>query len=239
MSENLEVLLVSRAAVYRTLQNLLGNEPSDESLAQLVGAPSREVLGLFSFDEGYRQALTTLFSAVTNGLGAPEDTAAFVDTLSCCFTRLFVGPGSLEAAPWESLYVSREGVLFQPSTLEVRKTYVAQGFIPRQYPHVADDHLALELDFMSKLAERSAEAYQTGDYDLAEKNLVASREFLEQHLLVWAPAFVAALRAAPHAGFYGKAGDLLAAWLPVDHRALYEMLETLGESALHQDKALL
>jgi TorA maturation chaperone TorD len=226
-SESIDVLLAARAAVYRILQNLLGNEPSVEALEQLVSPASREVLYLFASDGDCLQStLDALFSVTEDGL---KDEGIFIDRLADDFTHLFVGPGKMEADPWESLHTSRENVLFQPSTLEVRKAYVAQGFIPQSYPHVADDHIALELDFMAQLGERLSGAHRADDGEKAQVTLVASRDFLDAHLLVWVSSFADRLAHARRAGFYGRVGAVLAAFLPVDREALDEMEGFFGE----------
>jgi len=85
-------------------------------------------------------------------------------------------------------------MLFQRSTLEVRNFYRSQGFIPAEYPHVADDHLAIELDFMAQLALRMLEAAQANDEEVYKNSLVASREFLDEHLLKWVPQYVVDLQ---------------------------------------------
>jgi TorA maturation chaperone TorD len=153
-----------------------------------------------------------------------EDGANFLDGLSNDFTRLFVGPGKMEADPWESLHLSKENVLFQAVTLEVRRSYVASGFIPQSYPNVADDHIALELDFMAALANRAQDAYQEADIEKTRIALVASRDFLDEHLLVWVPSFAERLARAKHSQFYGKAGAVLNVFLPID-RLLVDELE--------------
>jgi TorA maturation chaperone TorD len=225
---NIEVLLAARAAAYRILQNLLGNEPSIEALEQLLSHTSREILNLFASNgDDLQVALDALFSATEAGL---KDKDIFVDRLTNNFTRLFVGPGKSEAEPWESLHVSKENVLFQPLTLDVRRAYVAQGLIPQGYPHVADDHIALELDFMTQLAEKMVNAWQADDWEKVRNSGNASKEFLDTHLLTWTPSFVKGLAQARHAQFYNEVGQVLEAFLPIDRSALDEVEVLLGSS---------
>jgi TorA maturation chaperone TorD len=227
------VLLAARAATYRIVQNLFGNEPDIEFLTKLAGSKTREVLAIFSQGEGeYGCALEKLYAVLYEGL---EDSEAFETKLENNFTRLFIGPGNVEAAPWESLYMGNESTLFQLSTLEVRKVYVAQGFIPRQYPNVADDHIALELDFMAALAKRAEVSFVEGDYQRAAEYLVVSKDFLEQRLLVWVPTFVRTLHAAKSSYFYRDIGGLLKTFLPIDRQALNELIRLVDKSCAHAD----
>jgi TorA maturation chaperone TorD len=217
--ESITILLAGRAAMYRVLQNLFGNEPSDAMLEQLTSSDTKVVFELFAPEaDGFEVALTKLSAAA---LSAPD--AEVIEHLRDDFMHLFVGPGAMEAAPWESLYSGREQALFQPSTLEVRKAFVAQGFIPQSYPAVADDHLALELDFMARLAERAETEFERGGGERTNELLAASEEFLQQHLLVWVPRFVEALHCAPHGSFYKEVGTALEMFLDLDLQAIGEI----------------
>jgi TorA maturation chaperone TorD len=224
VENSVSILLAGRAGVYRILQNILGNEPSEETLSQLEDTAARDVLSLFATEGEYGQILDALFTeSAIRRLDGPDA----IERLNNEFTALFVGPGKVEADPWESFYLSRDNTLFQSITLEVRKAYVAQGFIPQRYPNVADDHVALELDFMTRLAERLASAFETHDSRATADYRFASESFIREHLINWVPAFANALRKAKHARFYHKAGDLLEAFLPIDLRALSEIQEVL------------
>jgi TorA maturation chaperone TorD len=220
------ILLAGRAGVYRILQNLLGNEPSEETLQQLENTATYDVLSLFATDEGeYKQALDALLVEIAV---CCTGKAEVLERLSNGFTALFVGPGKVEADPWESFYLSRDNTLFQSITLEVRKAYVAQGLLPQAYPNVADDHVALELDFMARLAERLEDAFEKNDSHAAIEYLSASESFIRAHLINWIPAFAEVLEKARHSYFYREVGNLLAAFLPLDLQVLGEIREVVS-----------
>ena len=67
------------------------------------------------------------------------------------YTRLFIGPGHVLAPPWESVYRSRERLLFDQATLDVRQAYARFGLQAPRLNHEPDDHLGLELAFMFHL----------------------------------------------------------------------------------------
>jgi TorA maturation chaperone TorD len=225
VENSISILLAGRAGVYRILQNLLGNEPNEETLQQLEGTAAYNVLSLFATEEGeYKQALDALLVKV---VACRSEGLEAIERLNSNFTRLFVGPGKVEADPWESFYLSRDNTLFQSITLEVRKAYVAQGFIPQNYPHVADDHIALELDFVARLAEKLENAFGAHDFHAMSDYLFASESFIREHFIVWIPAFVEVLQKARHSYFYSEVGNLLAAFLPLDLQVLEEVREVL------------
>lgn len=221
-NDGVRILLAGRAGAYRIFQSLLGNEPDGEILTRLSNEATTEIFELFRTDEAsaYGVALSDL-QFVTKAALAEGD--AFTEKIKGNFTRLFVGPGAVEAPPWESIYLSKEEVLFQGITLDVRRFYVAQGFIPQRYPHVADDHVALELDFMARLAQRLEDVFETRDFHAAIECLSASESFIREHLVNWVPAFAEALKKAQHSYFYREVGGLLAAFLPIDLQVLEEV----------------
>ena len=87
------------------------------------------------------------------------------------FNRLFVGPGQLTAAPYESSYLNPFGIVMQEETMAVRRSYLAQGLKLKKQNIEPDDHMALELEFLLKMIERG--------------NIEAYNSFLENHLFKW------------------------------------------------------
>ena len=79
-------------------------------------------------------------------------------TLTWDFNRLFVGPGEMLAAPWESVYRSKTKLTFQESTLQVRELYERFGVQAPAMHREPDDHLGLELAFVATLSDLAARA---------------------------------------------------------------------------------
>lgn len=229
--DNMRILLSARAGVYRTLHNSLGNEPSMEMLEQLSGDAVLRVFLLFDTDQdAYRQAAENLFTVSAEYFGGGEEA---LSTLEGRFTRLFVGPGGTEGNPWESFYLNTDKAIRQGVTLEVRKDYVAQGFIPRAYPSVSDDHVAIELDFLAKLAERAEEAWVDGNTSRALDALEASEAFLHEHLMKWVDLFSDALSKAKHgASFYQEVVEVLGAFIPIDLEAITDIRNAIKRECL-------
>jgi TorA maturation chaperone TorD len=199
-------------------------------LEQLCGDATRSVFLLFDTGQPvYRQATENLFAVAAEYL---EGGAEALSVLEGRFTRLFVGPGGTEGNPWESFYLSKDKAIRQGMTLEVRKAYVAQGFIPRAYPSVSDDHVAIELDFLAKLAERAEEAWADNSTTRALEAVAASEVFLREHLMKWTSLFFTALSNAKHgASFYQETAAVLEAFLPIDLEALADLRNVSKERA--------
>ena len=102
-------------------------------------------------------------------------------------TRLFVGLGRVLAPVWESVHFTEERLVFQESTLEVRRWYQRFGLEPENLHKEPDDHIALEMAFIAHLASLAVQALDIGDREQCEKLLQAQREFCSAHLIRWAP----------------------------------------------------
>jgi len=118
------------------------------------------------------------------------------------FNRLFVGPGQMLAPPWESVHRSKQGLTFQETTIRVRQLYEQYGLRSPALHREPDDHIGLELTFLAELLSLAADAAGRGrDSELA-RYVTAQREFLENHLMKWAPEFLRQIEAAAETDYY-------------------------------------
>lgn len=103
------------------------------------------------------------------------------------YTRLFIGPGKVMAPPWESVVLSQDHLTFQEQTLRVREWYRKFGLQTVRLYSEPDDHLGLELAFLSHLAQLALEASDRGDQTAYASYLQAQHDFLREHALKWVP----------------------------------------------------
>lgn len=225
VNDGIATALTARAALYHAFHILFANEPSDATLGILLGSEFGALAGAYLGEDA-----PALREAAKEARAVADEGASGIEALQGAYNRLFVGPGKPQAGPWESLYANKEATLFTRETLEVRKCYVRHGFIPQSYPHVADDHVALELDFMAQLARKACADHADGDVEGARFALDAAREFLDAHLGVWLPRFAAALHAAPSGRLYRQVADLLTEFARCDREALGDLLAAMPAS---------
>lgn len=221
-----QILLSGLTLVYKLFQSVFGNEPSKEQLKILCSQASREALELFG-DEAcsdYMQSLKVFNAFCIQYENQPEAT---LEELQSEYTRLLLGPEKLPAYPWESVYVTKERLLFQKSTLEVRDCYRAFGFIPAEYPHVADDHIALELDFLGRLSEMAEKASNQNEKEEVIRFLESKKGFMIRHLLNWVPDFARQMQQSKTNVFYPNAAILLSEFLKKANQAIDEILDSL------------
>ncbi|NIN69302.1 MAG: 4Fe-4S dicluster domain-containing protein [Anaerolineae bacterium] len=151
-------------------------------------------------DVSTARARSRSYASLAQGLAGPEE------GLEAEYTRLFVGPGRPVAHPCESVY--REGQVMGECTLAVRERYAEEGLGPED--QLLPDHVAVELEFMSYLARKEAEAWEENDVDRAEAYLRQEESFLREHLGRWLPSFCKRLLAGEAHPFY--AGLAQRAW---------------------------
>ncbi len=126
------------------------------------------------------------------------------------YAYLFYMVDCSKTSPYESVYRTEDRTMLGPTTLAVRAAYAAQGFCTAGSFEVPDDHIALEFAFLAKLFERGS-----------EEALDAARSFLAEHLLMFAPEYLASVEGAARTPFYRAVAGVAAGTL----RALVEALE--------------
>ncbi len=131
-----------------------------------------------------------------------RDTNGIISDLKVDYTRLFDHTDRIPVAPWESVYLNKDNLLFQEETLEVRSWYYSYGLeITNKYKE-PDDHIGLELAFLAHLASLSLSTFNEGDESKFEEMLSAQRRFLSAHPLRWIPTWCNLVEKHAHTDFY-------------------------------------
>jgi TorA maturation chaperone TorD len=118
------------------------------------------------------------------------------------FARLFVGPYSLLAPPYGSIYLERERKIMGHSTLDLLETYRNAGVDLSDNFRDAPDHIAAELEFMYFLVFKEVEALENSDIETTLGFLEKQRAFLRQHLGAWVFDFADSIEKNAETGFY-------------------------------------
>lgn len=138
------------------------------------------------------------------------------ETLAEAYQRLFVGPHALPAAPWGSVYLDKENVLFGDSMVELRRWMRKNAIAHQLAQNEPDDHFGTLLMMAAWLAEEG------------ERSRVD--ELLAWHLLPWAGRYLELFTEKAAHPFYQGLGELarltLANWqegilIPVASKELH------------------
>lgn len=217
MNESLHEMHAERAAAYGLFARLFNREVDEGLLSCLRSMPFPADTGSDDLDEGNRLMGEYLAKA-----SADARTELAVD-----FARLFiVRKRSTKVAPYpnESVHTSEEHIVMDRARDEVRALYRAEGLKAADATRLGEDHIALELEFMQTLAERSAKACRESEDAELSRLLVVQAAFLDDHLLNWAPAFAEVMEETAQTGFYRGLAHLLTAHLRDDRAALAQLI---------------
>lgn len=155
-----------------------------------------------------------------SGLLSEKAHDALSEELGPEYTRLLRGirEGVGPPPPYESLY--RGGGLMNDFGQSAVASYASAGFGDIFAEAGPQDHLGVELRFMSLLCYREMEAWQEGDP--VEAGAVRSRQeaFLQDHLLAWLPGFSERVAEYAKMGFYPALMQLVEAFCRQEMTAL-------------------
>jgi TorA maturation chaperone TorD len=176
-------LLAGQAAVFGLLGRALYTYPDREWLQSLAQQRVFDDVPFAGDHPDVMQGLA-LLGAWTDASQSGLTDETF-DALQTDYMRLFVGPGQVEAPPWESVYFHDEPLLFQEETLRVREWYARFGLQAELLHSEPDDHVGLELAFLAHLAGLRLSACETGETESLRWLTEAQREFTAEHLGKW------------------------------------------------------
>lgn len=216
---NLVELMNARARSYGMLARLFREEVDLPTLRELQQMRFPQATGNAAADEGYHQLYDYLKRAWDDS----------VTELAIDYVSTFIGHGVngySAAYPYESVYTSERRLLMQEARAEVLAT-LRENELVRGNWNEAEDHIALELEFMQRLSLRAADALSDDAEEEAIAYLRTSYDFLENHLLNWVPMLVADMRMHARTLFYQGLGQLTFGTLQEDETVLRELLDSV------------
>ena len=190
---------MERSKLYGLLATIFRREPTPDLLERLRTPAMRAVLDAAGVELGesfFHQSLAQL-----------------AERSAVEYTYLLLGPGK-HISPHESVQLKRgSGILWGEETGIVKRFMQAAGFeLDADFAGIPD-HLAVELEFLSHLTAREAEAWQAGDKEAARAALGWQRRFLTDHLGKWAARLCRKVEAAAETPLYGQFAKLLRRFL--------------------------
>ena len=210
--------MTRRARTYGLLARIFRVEVDGKFLEELRHLKFPTSTGNEHVDYGYR----TMYNYLK---GTWEDTLL---DLARDYARTFIGHGNngrSAAYPFESVHTSEKRLLMQDARDEVLAIYRANLLKKGEEWNDCEDHIALELEFMQVMSERTAKALKEGKEDEAVEMLKTQRAFVGQHLANWAPMFVSDIKYFSQTDLYIGAGELLLGFVQTEVEALDDLLD--------------
>ena len=210
--------MTRRARTYGLLARIFRVEVDGKFLEELRHLKFPTSTGNEHVDYGYR----TMYNYLK---GTWEDTLL---DLARDYARTFIGHGNngrSAAYPFESVHTSEKRLLMQDARDEVLAIYRANLLKKGEEWNDCEDHIALELEFMQVMSERTAKALKEGKEDEAVEMLKTQRAFVGQHLANWVPMFVSDINYFSQTDLYIGAGELLLGFVQTEVEALDDLLD--------------
>ncbi len=136
------------------------------------------------------------------------------------YNQLFLGMSPHPVAPYESVYTSEEGLMMQDARDAMVRVYETWGLrVPASFD-LPEDHVALELELMACLAERTAAAAAAGEDTTALVD--AQRTYLNDHL-AWVSQLCDDVEQRARTAFYYGIAGLARDYVAADREALSEL----------------
>lgn len=139
------------------------------------------------------------------------------------YFRLFIGPDSLLAPPWESVYRGKDKCLFDFPTFEVKelfKTYDLSLEKKTNQHNEAEDHIGYELLFMLQLIER---AEQESNITIYNHLLDGQKKMLNDHLAKWIPQFSKDIQSHAKSSLFPSSAQMMEEFIDFDIDVIDEL----------------
>ena len=204
---------MERAKLYGLLANLFRREPGAELLNQLRSPGFRDLFSDIGIDLG------------DDFFNDPLDEVR--DRLQVEYTFLFLGPGK-HISPHESVQLKRgSGILWGKETAIVKQFMAAAGFELDEAVNDIPDHIGVELEFLSHLSTKEAEAWQADDREAAAAALGWQHRFVSNNIGKWAGRFCRAVEAAAETPFYAQFAKLLRTFIAGEKSEIVDRLSRI------------
>jgi TorA maturation chaperone TorD len=190
LSTEFATFMRGRVAFYKLFSTVFKEPPDTEGLAFIISGTE------------YFKALAegSEITDLKNGSDLFYDTSKVVSEqilknvdkvlteLNIAYSELFL-LGSYSVRYTESSFLSKAGLWKQKEWEEVKEIYLRNNFaIPTTF-NEPEDHIAIELLFMSALSNLTAQSIEKQDYEICLQSINAQTTFLQQHILKWIPNF--------------------------------------------------
>ncbi len=207
-AEGAQQLFFDRSQAYAFFSNVFLSEVSEEFLASFASCCPEGSESL----ERFACMLET------------ADHASVLSDLKADFAALFLNMSAHPVFTSESVYLSETHIMMQEQRDAVLEEYARCGFAVSDSFREPEDHIAVELHFMSLLCGRAGALIESEDeasidFDVALKeNTAVQRRFVLEHLAKWVPEFCDAAIAGAHTLFYKGVAEMLKGFLAEEVR---------------------
>jgi len=144
--------------------------------------------------------------------------------LSEYFNPDFVNLSILHLIPYETFYTREDQMIETGGANPVTDIYSAYNFMVdyEAARTVSSDHIGIELEFMHHLANAELKALEDGDTNAVSELKEVQHEFLNKHLLQWAPMYLINMKYEARTPLYFDGAEMALEFMLSDNEYLTE-----------------
>ncbi|MBE0515544.1 molecular chaperone TorD family protein [Sulfurimonas sp.] len=138
----------------------------------------------------------------------------------------FVNLSLLHLIPYETFYIREDQKIETGGANPVTDMYSAYNFMVdfEVARTISADHIGVELEFMHHLAEAEIKALEEEDLDAVKDLKMIQSEFLNKHLLKWAPLYLINVKYEARTPLYYDVADMALEFILSDNEYLTKEL---------------
>ena len=198
----------ARANIYALLSRTLLQELDEETLRIIKNDPT-----IMDFLSTFKEWKT---------LKEASDSVLLSEHINPDFANLSL----LHLIPYETFYTREDQMIETGGANPVTDIYSAYDFmvdyeISRT---ISADHIGVEYEFMHHLAQAELKALEEGDTNAVKELQNVQKEFLNKHLLVWAPIYLINMKYEARTPFYYDIADIALEFILSDNEYLVKEL---------------
>ena len=140
----------------------------------------------------------------------------------------FVNLSLLHLIPYETFYTREDQKVETGGANPVTDMYSAYNFMVdfEAARTVSADHIGVELEFMHHLIEAEMKALQESDADAVQDLKEIQKEFLNKHLLRWAPMYLINMKYEARTPLYYDAAEMALEFILSDNEYLSTAIDS-------------
>lgn len=134
----------------------------------------------------------------------------------------FVNLSILHLIPYETFYTREDQMVETGGANPVTDIYSAYDFMVdfEAARTVSSDHIGVELEFMHHLAKAELKALEENDNDAVKELRGVQHQFLNKHLIQWAPMYLINMKYESRTPIYFDAADMALEFILSDNEYL-------------------
>ena len=196
--------IIARSNNYALLSRILLQELDSQILETLKNDPT--ILEFFPHWNDWEQRSTLSNEKLLEEYFNPD------------FTNLSI----LHLVPYETFYTRSDQMIETGGANPVTDIYSAYNFIVDYEVArvVSSDHIGIELEFMHHLCEAQKKALEEKDEEVVQELLRVQHQFLNNHLLKWAPMYLINMKYEARTPIYYDAAEMALEFILSDNEML-------------------